>query len=81
MKRETILPILRRLARAGHLPEDGPTSVFLRPSRQLSVRAEGDRVLVRASRLPFARPMVFTREEIEAPEGAPDGGDAGNAGA
>ena len=77
MKRETILPILRRLARAGQLPEDGPTSVFLRPSRQLSVKAEGNRVLVRASRLPFAKPLVFTREEIEAPEGE----DAGNAGA
>ena len=68
LKREKILSILRRLERGGLFEADGPTSVFLRPSAQLAVRVEGERVTVRQSRLPFSRPMVFTRAELREEE-------------
>lgn len=71
--RENILSVLARLHQSGALPSDGPTSIFLqgrsgafRPhALQAAVNVRGDAVFVRISRLPFARPMVFTLREIE----------------
>ena len=67
LTRETLAPMLARLARAGLLPEDGATSVFLRDGRrmrQLSVFCRGDEVMVRTGRLPFARPLMFSRAAL-----------------
>lgn len=63
--RSLVLDTLARLEQAGLLPSDGPTSVFLR-GKQLAVQASCDSVLVRTSRLPFSRPMAFTRAEVRA---------------
>ena len=70
--KDNILRVLASLERAGHLPEDGPTSVFLTQGGdgrgghavQLSVRVSGDAVFVRMSRLPFIRPLVFSRRAL-----------------
>lgn len=66
--RENIFAALARIEQSGGLPEDGPTSVFLRSpgahTTQLAVRVDGDAVFVRASRLPFARPLVFSRQAL-----------------
>lgn len=67
--RENIFRVLAALERSGLLPEDGPTSVFLRQGAgghimQLAVRVSGDAVFVRMSRLPFIRPLAFTRSEL-----------------
>lgn len=67
--RENILAALAGLERSGLLPEDGPTSVFLRQGAgghvtQLAVRVSGDAIFVRMSRLPFLRPLTFTRREL-----------------
>ena len=58
---------LAGLERSGLLPEDGPTSVFLSQGghvTQLAVRVSGDAIFVRISRLPFIRPLTFTRREL-----------------
>ena len=60
---------LAGLERSGLLPEDGPTSVFLSQGAgghvtQLAVRVSGDAIFVRISRLPFIRPLAFTRREL-----------------
>ncbi len=71
MKREYLFTILARMEQGGCLPDDGPTSIFLTPKPgtrravQLVVRVSGDEVLVRASRLPFARPFVFSRQALK----------------
>lgn len=75
--RENILAALAGLERSGLLPEDGPTSVFLSQGAgghvtQLAVRVSGDAVFVRMSRLPFIRPLAFTRSELQAAEPAPE---------
>ena len=65
--RENILAALAGLERSGLLPEDGPTSVFLSQgghATQLAVRVSGDAIFVRISRLPFIRPLTFTRREL-----------------
>ena len=67
--RENILAALAGLERSGLLPEDGPTSVFLSQGAgghvtQLAVRVSGDAIFVRISRLPFIRPLTFTRREL-----------------
>jgi len=70
--RENIFRLLARLEQAGSLPEDGPTSVFVRSgsaprahTAQYAVRVDGDTVFVRVSRLPFARPMAFSRQALK----------------
>lgn len=75
--RENILAALAGLERSGLLPEDGPTSVFLSQGAgghvtQLAVRVSGDAVFVRMSRLPFIRPLAFTRCELQAAEPVPE---------
>lgn len=67
--RESIFRVLAKLEQSGGLPQDGPTSVFLTggASRaQLVVRVSGDDVSVRTSRLPWARPLVFSRQALRA---------------
>ena len=62
---------LARLEHDGLLPDDGPTSVFLRDGlirRQLAVFCEGDEVRVRVSRLPFVRQQVFSRARLKCVE-------------
>ena len=74
MKRQQILSVLAGMRRAGQLPEDGPTSLFLadhpgasrRTATQLVATVRNGRVSVRTSRLPFARPLVFTLAELDA---------------
>lgn len=71
--RENIFAVLARLEQAGNLPDDGPVSVFVRSSSvisrshavQYAVRVDGDAVFVRVSRLPFVRPMVFSRQALK----------------
>jgi len=72
--RENVFRLLARLEQDCGLPEgDGPVSLFisdragairLHPT-QLVLRIDGDTVFVRASRLPFARPMVFSRQALK----------------
>lgn len=74
MKRQQILSVLAGMRRNGQLPGDGPTSVFLadhpgasrRSAAQLVVTVRGDHVSVRTSRLPFAKPLLFTLAQIDA---------------
>ena len=74
MKRQQILSVLAGMRRAGQLPEDGPTSLFLadhpgasrRTAAQLVITVRGERVSVRTSRLPLSRPLVFTLAELDA---------------
>ena len=77
--RDNIFHVLASLERAGHLPGDGPTSVFLRQGAgghvtQLCVRVNGDAVFVRMSRLPFIRPLVFSRRALREDAPAPSQG-------
>lgn len=73
LDRQSVLALLARAFQSGQLPEDGPTSLFLRPEpgallqrpTQLVVRASGQAFTVRTSRLPFVRPMVFTLDEVK----------------
>jgi len=73
--KENIFRLLARLEQDCGLPDtsDGPVSLFvsdragvirLHPT-QLVLRIDGDTVFVRASRLPFARPMVFSRQALK----------------
>ena len=79
MKRQQILSVLAGMRRAGQLPGDGQTSVFLadrpgasrRAASQLVVTVHGEDVNVRASRLPFVKPMRFTLAELDAAEETP----------
>ena len=70
--KENIFRLLAGIEQNGGLPHDGPISVFtgdrvgllrLHPM-QFVVRIDGDTVFVRASRLPFARPMVFSHKAL-----------------
>jgi len=68
--RETIFRVLAKLEQSGGLCQDGPTSVFLTRgasrahATQLAVYVSGDNVFVRTSRLPWARPLVFSRQAL-----------------
>ena len=70
--KENVFRLLARLEQDCGLPEDGPVALFvsdtagkmrLHPT-QLVLRIDGDTVFVRASRLPFSRPMVFSRQAL-----------------
>ena len=69
--RENIFSVLVKLEQAGCLPDNGPTSIFVRSTTaprahaaQYAVRTDGDTVFVRISRLPFVRPMTFSRQAL-----------------
>ena len=71
--RENIFNLLARMEQDCGLPEDGPISIFvsdragtlrLHPT-QLVMRISGDTVFVRTSRLPFVKPMVFSRQALK----------------
>ena len=70
--KENVFRLLARIEQDGGLPHDGPISIFtgdrvgllrMHPM-QFVVRIDGDTVFVRASRLPFARPMVFSLKAL-----------------
>ena len=71
LTRQQVLDLLSRTKAAGHLPSDGPTSVFVAQKRgaplQLAVAASDSKIVVRLSRLPFSRPLVFSRAELAQP--------------
>lgn len=77
MTRQQVLCHLIRAQQAALLEQDGPTSLFIAPGKgaltrrpiQLAVHVSGDRITVRTSRLPFVKPLVFTREELSRTEG------------
>ena len=70
--KENVFRLLAEIEQNGGLPEGGPISVFAADfigglrghPYQFVVRVDGDMVFVRASRLPFARPMVFSRQAL-----------------
>jgi len=72
--KENVFRLLAEIEQNGGFPHDGPISVFASEYRgglrghpyQFVVRVDGDTVFVRASRLPFARPMVFSRQALRA---------------
>ena len=70
LTRQQVLDLLIRAEAAGHLPDDGPTSLFVAQSRgkpvQLAVAVTDSQITVRQSRLPFSRPFVFSVSEIKA---------------
>lgn len=70
--RENVFCVMAKLEQSGSMPESGVMSIFvsdkvgmlrLHPT-QLVVRVSGDTVFVRTSRLPFARPMTFSRQAL-----------------
>ena len=70
--RENIFRVMAQLEQAGSMPESGVLSVFvsdkvgmlhLHPT-QFVIRVSGDTVFVRISRLPFVRPMTFSRQAL-----------------
>lgn len=70
--RENIFRLLARMEQDCGLPEGGPISIFvsdqaglirLHPT-QLVLRTAGDTVFVRISRLPFVKPMTFSRQAL-----------------
>ena len=71
--RENIFLLLARMEQDCGLPEGGPISIFVSDSygalrlhpTQLVMRTAGDTVFVRASRLPFVKPMVFSRQALK----------------
>lgn len=71
--RENVFGVMARLEQAGSLPESGVTSVFIsdqngrirRHPTQLVVRASGDAIIVRFSRLPFAKPYIYARQALK----------------
>ena len=70
LTRQQVLDLLVRAEAAGLLP-DGPTSLFVAQKRgaplQLAVAAADSKIVVRQSRLPFSRPLVFSRAELAHP--------------
>ena len=70
--RENIFRLLARMEQDCGLPEGGPISIFVSDSygplrlhpMQLVLRTSGDTVFVRASRLPFVKPMVFSKQAL-----------------
>ena len=71
--RENIFQLLARMEQDCGLPEGGPVSIFVSDSygalrlhpTQFVLRVDGDTVFVRASRLPFVRPMTFSRQALK----------------
>ena len=71
--KENVFRLLAEIEQNGGFPHDGPISVFAADfigglrghPYQFVVRISGDTVFVRASRLPFARPMVFSRQALK----------------
>ena len=71
--RENVFQLLARMEQDCGLPEDGPVSIFVSDSygalrlhpTQFVLRVDGDTVFVRASRLPFVRPMTFSRQALK----------------
>lgn len=70
--RENVFRVMAQLEQAGSMPESGALSVFvsdkvgmlrLHPT-QFVIRVSGDTVFVRVSRLPFVRPMTFSRQAL-----------------
>lgn len=70
LTRQQVLDLLSRAKAAGHLPSDGPTSLFVAQKRgkpvHLAVAVTDSKIVVRQSRLPFSRPFVFSISEINA---------------
>ena len=66
LTRQQVLDLLVRAE-----PADGPTSLFVAQKRgaplQLAVAAADSKIVVRQSRLPFSRPLVFSRAELAHP--------------
>ena len=71
--KDNIFRLLARMEQDCGLPEGGPISIFvsdqvgmlrLHPT-QLVLRTAGDTVFVRISRLPFVKPMVFSRQALK----------------
>ena len=71
--RENIFQLLARMEQDCGLPEGDPISIFvsdrmgalrLHPT-QLVMRVSGDTIFVRTSRLPFVKPMVFSRQALK----------------
>lgn len=71
--KENVFRLLAEIEQNGGLPNDGPISIFASAYKggmrghpyQFVVRIDGDTVFVRASRLPFAQPMVFSRQALK----------------
>ena len=70
--RENIFRVMAELEQSGSMPESGVMSIFvsdkvgmlrLHPT-QFVIRVSGDTVFVRISRLPFERPMTFSRQAL-----------------
>ena len=64
LTRQQVLDLLVRAEAAGLLPADGPTSLFVAQKRGAPLQLA---VVVRQSRLPFSRPLVFSRAELTPP--------------
>ena len=74
--RENIFRVMAEIEQAGSMPESGVLSVFvsdkvgmlrLHPT-QYVIRVSGDTVFVRISRLPFVRPLTFSRQALRMAE-------------
>ena len=69
LTRSQVLDLLVRARAAGHLPADGPTSLFVAQKRgkpvQLAVAVTDSKIVVRQSRLPFTKPLVFSVSELQ----------------
>lgn len=70
--RANIFRVMAELEQSGSMPESGVMSIFvsdkvgmlrLHPT-QFVIRVSGDTVFVRISRLPFVRPMTFSRQAL-----------------
>lgn len=70
--RENVFRVMAELEQAGSMPESGVMSIFVSdkagPLRlhpmQFVIRVSGDTVFVHISRLPFVRPMTFSRQAL-----------------
>ena len=70
--RENVFRVMAELEQSGSMPDSGVMSIFvsdkvgmlrLHPT-QFVIRVSGDTVFVRVSRLPFVRPMTFSRQAL-----------------
>lgn len=72
--KENVFRLLAEIEQNGGFPHNGPISVFASEYKgglrghpyQFVVRLDGDTIFVRASRLPFSRPMIFSRQALRA---------------
>ena len=69
LTRQQVLDLLIRAEKSGHLPKDGPTSLFVSQTSgkpvQLAVTVSDEKITVRQSRIPLFRPMVFSLSELK----------------